>query len=154
MKLSPAAADIASLDGIVKAAYDVISGPAGVARDWERFRSLYAPGARLMPVVSHQGTSPPAANSGPKGGATVRVLSPEEYIRRVEPIFATESFWECETGRQVEAIGRIAHVLSHYESRREADGPAFETGTNSMQLFYDERRWWIVSVMWNTARAE
>jgi hypothetical protein len=134
-------ADAASLAAIIKASYDVISGPAGQARDWERFRSLYAPGARLMPVVG--GDSP-----------HVRTLGPEEYIRRVEPIFAVEDFWERETSREVQRFGRIAHVVSHYESVRKPNEPAFETGTNSMQLFYDDTRWWIVSVMWNTARAE
>ncbi len=133
-------ADVATLDAIIHATYDVISGPAGQPRDWERFRSLFAPGARLMPVVS--GAAP-----------QVRVLSPEEYIRRVEPIFAVEDFWERETGRQAETIGRIAHVLSHYESLRDPKGPPFERGTNSMQLFHDDARWWVVSVMWNTPRS-
>lgn len=138
---SPAAvpSDVATLDAIVKAAYEVISGSAGQKRDWARFRSLYVPGARLMPVIS--GETP-----------HVRVLSPDEYIRRVEPIFATEDFWERETGRQVETFGRIAHVLSHYESQRDPNGTPFERGTNSMQLFYDGVRWWIVSILWNTAR--
>ena len=141
MNVTPAASEVGTLDGIIKATYDVISGPAGKQRDWGRFRSLYAPGARLMPVI---------------GGASphVRVLSPDEYVQRVEPIFVVEDFWELETNRQVEEFGRIAHVVSHYESRRKADGPAFETGTNSMQLFNDGTRWWIVSVMWNTARNE
>jgi hypothetical protein len=133
--------DVASIDAIIHASYEVISGPAGEARDWERFRSLYVPGARLIPVIS--GAQP-----------HVRVLTPEDYIRRVEPIFAQESFWERETSREEKTIGRIAHVLSHYESLHSADGEPFETGTNSIQLFWDDRRWWIVSVMWNTARSE
>jgi hypothetical protein len=133
-------ADVATLDSIIHATYDVISGPAGQLRDWDRFRSLYIPGARLMPVVS---TDKPA----------VRVLSPEDYIRRVEPIFAKESFYERETSRQVEQIGRIAHVLSHYESVREPNAPPFEHGTNSLQLFTDDSRWWVISVLWNTSRS-
>lgn len=132
-------ADHSNLSSIIHASYEVISGPAGQARDWERFRSLYIPGARLMPVVG--GENP-----------QVRVLSVEEYIRRVEPIFAVESFYERETSREEKVLGRVAHVLSYYESLREPDGTPFETGTNSMQLFFDDRRWWVVSVMWNTAR--
>ena len=133
--------EFATIDGVLKAMYEVISGPAGQPRDWARLRSLYAPGARLMPVV---------------GGAQprVRVLSVEDYIRRVEPIFVTESFWERETSRQMETFGRVAHVLSSYESLRTPDGTAFERDKNSIQLFFDDSRWWIVSVMWNTSRAE
>ena len=78
--------------------------------------------------------------------------SVEDYIRRVEPIFAEENFWERETSRQVEMVGRIAHVLSRYESLRDPNEEPFEHGANSMQLFFDDTRWWIVSVMWNTAR--
>jgi hypothetical protein len=134
-------ADVNTLDGILHASYAVISGPAGQQRDWDRFRSLFVPGARLMPVIS--GAAP-----------RVRVLTPEDYIRRVEPIFAQEGFWERETSRQAETIGRVAHVLSHYESLHDPDGVPFEHGTNSIQLFNDGVRWWIVSIMWNTARGE
>ena len=94
-----------------------------------------------MPVVSIPGESP-----------RVRVLSPEEYIERVELIFATESFWERESSREVEQFGRVAHVLSHYEALRTPDGEPFEKGTNSIQLFWDDSRLWIVSIMWNTPR--
>lgn len=135
--------DVSSLDAIIHAMYDVLSGPAGQKRDWDRLRSLYLPEARLMPVVSLPG-----------GGARPRVLSPEDYIRRVEPIFAVEDFWERESGRQTETFGRIAHVLSHYDSFRDPNGAPFESGSNSIQLFYDDTRWWIVSVMWNTARSQ
>lgn len=132
--------DVATLDAILRAMYEIISGPLGQPRDWERFRALFTPGARLMPVVSGERPS-------------VRILSPEDYILRVEPIFATEPFWERETSREVQAFGRIAHVLSHYESLRDSEGEPFERGTNSMQLFWDDARWWVVSVMWNTSRA-
>ncbi len=136
-----AAAEVASLDGIIHAMYEVISGPAGAARDWNRFRRLYAPGARLMPVVNAAGEE-----------ARVRILSPEEYIERVTPIFAVEHFWERETSRDSRTFGQIAHVLSSYESLRDPAGHPFEHGINSVQLFNDSRRWWIASVMWNTSR--
>jgi hypothetical protein len=135
--------DVSTLDGILHAAYDVLSGPAGRPRDWERYRTLFTDGARLMPVVAVAGAK-----------AHVRQLSLDDYIRRVEPIFAAEDFWERETSRQSEILGRVAHVLSRYESLRDPNGPPFERGANSMQLFYDDTRWWIVSVMWNTSRSE
>lgn len=121
------ASDVKTIDGIIRASYAVISGPAGQQRDWDRFRSLFSPGARLLPVIS--GAEP-----------RVRILTPEDYIRRVEPIFAKEDFWERETSRQAETIGRIAHVLSHYESLHDPDGAPFERGTNSIQLFNEHRK--------------
>ena len=134
-------ADVATLDAIIHASYEVISGPKGQARDWDRLRSLYAPGARLMPIVSPAGQP-----------AYIRILSPDDFIERVKPIFAKEGFWERETSREVKRVGGIAHVLSEYESRHQADGEPFDRGTHSMQLFFDGTRWWIVSVMWHTAR--
>ena len=134
--------DVSTLDGLIRASYKVLSGPAGQRRDWERYRTLFIDGARLMPVVAVTGGKP-----------RVRQLSLEDYIRRVEPIFAVEDFWERETSRQTETFGRVAHVLSAYESLRDPDGPPFDRGANSMQLFYDDSRWWVVSVMWNTSRS-
>lgn len=135
--------DVATLDAILHAFYETVSGAVGQPRDWDRFRSLLLPGARLMPIVSL---------AGDKAG--VRFLSTEDFIQRVEPIFAVEDFWERETSRQTETVGRFAHVLSFYESLRSPDGPPFERSVNSIQLFNDGLRWWIVNVMWNTSRAE
>jgi len=134
--------DVSTLDGILNASYEVLSGPAGQARDWDRYRTLFVDGARLMPVVAVAGEKP-----------RVRQLSVEDYIRRVEPIFAVENFWERETSRKTETFGRIAHVVSQYESLRDPNGPPFEHDANSIQLFYDDSRWWIISVMWNTSRS-
>jgi hypothetical protein len=141
--MSPALpSDVSTLDGILHALYEVLSGPAGKSRDWDRYRSLFVEGARMMPVVA-AGVDKPHA----------RQLTVEDYIRRVEPIFAVENFWERETSRQTEIVGRIAHVLSRYESLRDPNGPPFEHGANSMQLFFDDSRWWVVSIMWNTSRS-
>jgi hypothetical protein len=135
--------DVDTLDSILHAFYETVSGAVGQPRDWDRFRSLILPGGRLMPVVSIPGDR-----------AGVRFLSTEDFIHRVEPIFAVEDFWERETSRQTETLGHFAHVLSFYECLRSPDGPPFERSVNSIQLLNDGLRWWIVNVMWNTSRAE
>ena len=135
--------DVATLDAILHALYEIISGAAGQPRDWDRYRSLFLPSARLMPIVSIPGEK-----------AGVRFLSVEDYIHRVEPIFAIEDFWERESSRQTETVGHFAHVLSFYESLRSPDGLPFERGANSIQLLNDGFRWWVVSIMWNTSRTE
>ena len=135
--------DVASIDAIINALYESISGPAGQKRDWDRFRSLFLPGGHLIPVISLEGER-----------ARARLLSPEDYIRRVEPIFANEDFWERESKRQAETFGHVAHVLSYYESFHEPQGSPFAQGANSLQLFHDGLRWWIVSIIWNTFLSE
>src|SRR5438093_6886251 len=46
--VAPRAADVATVDGIVKAYYDVITGPAGQPRQWSRDRSLYIVDLRFV----------------------------------------------------------------------------------------------------------
>lgn len=143
-------ADVESIDAIVAAAYDGISGPAGKKRDWDRERSLYFPGARLIPL---------AAEAGVAGGKDVdlrpQVLDIEGFIARVEPFFQESGFYEKEIARRIEQFGNIAHVWSTYESRHNEDDPEpFMRGINSIQLFNDGKRWWIVNIYWRQESAE
>jgi hypothetical protein len=132
-------ADVASIDAIIRAAYDVISGSSGEKRDWDRERSLFYPGARLSP------TAKPGANDG----LAPQMLDVEGFIARVEQYVTESGFFEKEIARRTEQFGRIAHVWSTYESRHNADDPKpFMRGINSIQLFYDGSRWWIVSIYW------
>ncbi len=140
--------DVSSIDGIIAAAYDVISGPAGQKRDWERERALFAPGARLIPTA-------PAPGGADGGKLAPQVLDVEGYIARVEPFFAEQGFYEKEIARVTEQFGHIAHVWSTYESRHSPDDPQpFMRGINSFQLFHDGERWWILSVYWQHESAE
>jgi hypothetical protein len=138
MKTSKAnPADVASIDAIVTAAYDVISGPGGKKRNWERERSLYYPGARLIP------TGKPDTKLAPE------ILDVDGFITRVEPFFKENGFYEKEIARRTEQFGQIAHVWSIYESRHSEDDPEpFMRGINSIQLFNDGKRWWIVNIYW------
>jgi hypothetical protein len=141
--------DLSSIDAIIGAAYDVISGAAGHKRDWDRERSLFVPGARLIPTSPVPG----AADSG--HDLIPQVLDIDGYIARVEPLFAEHGFYEKEVARRTERFGQIAHVWSTYESRHRPDDPEpFMRGINSIQLFYDGTRWWIVSVYWQHESAE
>ena len=136
-------ADVASIDAIITAAYDVISGHAEEPRDWDRERSLYLPGARLIPTAPA-----PGATAG-SGELTPQVLDIEGYIARVGAYFAANGFFEKEVARKTEQFGQIAHAWSTYESRRHPDDPEpFMRGINSIQLFYDSSRWWIVTIYW------
>ena len=129
-----------TIDGILAALYAVISGPAGQKRDWERMRTLFAPGARLMPTAP----VPP-----PDEGQTVQVLDVDGYVARAGNYLEENGFFESETARRVETYGHIAHAWSTYESRHRADDPEpFARGINSIQLMHDGRRWWLVTIFW------
>jgi hypothetical protein len=139
----PASGDVATPDAIVAALYDVISGPAGEARDWRRFHALFIPGARLIPV-----------RVNPDGTRGHRVMTPEEYAQSSGPGLEARGFFEREIGRTSEAFGAILHAFSTYESRRSSGGPVIARGINSIQLFYDGQRWWVVTVLWDAERPD
>ena len=132
--------DVATMDSIVAALYDVISGPAGQKRNWDRFRSLFYPGARLIPTGRR-----------PTGETVARVGSPEDYITRSAPLLEQNGFFEHEISRRTEKFGNIAHLFSTYESRHKAeDEKPFARGINSIQLWNDGKRWWVLTVFWQS----
>jgi len=133
----PDPADVATIDGILAAVYGAISGPAGQPRDWERFRSVMHPQARLMPT-------------GPRGpgASVVAVNDVETYIQRATPGLEGGGFFENEIGRRTDRYGNVVHLMSAYESLRTADGEPFARGVNSFQLFFDGNRWWVMSIFW------
>ena len=131
--------DVATLDGLMAAVYDVISGDAGEERDWDRFRSLFHPElGRLMAV-------------GPRreGGFGVRAMRPEDYVASAGAFFAQEGFYESELARRTERFGHIAHAFSTYESRRAPGDEPFARGINSFQMLWDGERWWVLSIFWD-----
>ena len=84
-----------------------------------------------------------------------QILDIEGFIARVEPFFEENGFYEKEIARRTEQFGNIAHVWSIYESRHKEDDPEpFMRGINSIQLFNDGKRWWIVNIYWQQENAQ
>ena len=138
-------ADVASVDAIITALYDVISGPVGEKRDWDRLRSLFAPGAKMLPVVRQ-----PDGTFGPM------ILTPEDYIARSGDMLEKYGFSEKEIARRSEQFGNIVHVWSTYEGKFAAPNPPVPPprGINSIQLYNDGKRWWVLNLMWEAERPD
>ena len=141
--IAPRTEDVGSVDGIMKAFYEVISGPAGQARQWSRDRTLYIADIRFV-SMSEDKAGHPKAN----------VVSHQQYVDGSDAILMKEGFYENEIHRVTEKFGNIAHVFSTYESRLKADGPVIARGINSIALFYDGKRWWIASAIWDEERPD
>ena len=136
--IAPLQKDVSSIDGIVTALYDVISGPAGEKRNWDRMRTLFIPEARLM-----------STSKRPDGTMGKRVRSVEEYISISGPLLEKDGFFEREIGRSMDQYGAIVQLFSSYDSKRKlTDETPFTRGINSIQLWNDGSRWWIVSILW------
>ncbi|MEL7250246.1 MAG: hypothetical protein AAFO03_17615 [Bacteroidota bacterium] len=132
------AADVASLDAIMSALYEVISGDAGVKRDWDRFRYLFVEDARLIPT-----------GKNPEGEVGFRIMSPDGYVERSGAWLEENGFHEVEIHRVTEEYGSLVHLFSTYESyRSKQDEEPFMRGINSIQLLNDGKRWWIMHIYW------
>jgi hypothetical protein len=132
--------DVETVDAIIAALYNVISGPAGEVRNWNRMRSLFLPEGKLVATAVR-----------PTGEVVKRVLTVEEYIAGNGPVLEKNGFFEKEIHRKQEVYGHIAHCFSTYEARRTAtDAEPFMRGINSIQLYNDGKRWWILTVFWQT----
>jgi hypothetical protein len=127
----PSAADLAAIDAAIRGVYEVISGPPGQKRDFDRMRSLFAPGATLKAI-------------GPKG---LHGGSLEDYIARDKDILEREGFTERELGRRLEVWGGLATAWSSYDGRT-ASGSFHERGINSFELVKIDGKWLIASILW------
>ncbi|MEP6705557.1 MAG: hypothetical protein ABJB34_12190 [Acidobacteriota bacterium] len=137
--------DVASLDAIMKAVYDVISGDAGKERDWDRFRSLFYKDARLIP----SGKNPQTGVIG------ARVLTPDDYVKASGPYLVKNGFHEREIARHIDQWGNIAQVFSTYASFHKSDDKdPFMRGINSFQLLNDGKRWWVLNIYWQQESPE
>jgi hypothetical protein len=129
-----------TVDSIIAAVYGVISGPAGQKRDWDRMRTLFQPEARMI-----------AVGKGRDGAVRKQVLTVEEYIKSSGPFLEGQGFFEKEVARRIEQYGNIAQVFSTYEARQKADdAKPFMRGINSFQLWNDGKRWWVVTIFWQS----
>ena len=139
----PKPSDVASPEAILTAIYEVISGPKGQPRDWDRMRSLFLPSARLIPAR--------AAKDSPHADAII--LPIDDYIARSSGNMTANGFFEHGIRNEVQQFGNIAHVWSTYESRHNADDATpFARGINSIQLLKDGDRYWIVNIFWDNER--
>jgi len=132
--------NVRSVNAIIQTLYDVISGPVGKDRDWDTFRSLFATDARLYVAYPSQDS-----------GAVLRTMTPDEYANKNKTRLADVGFKEEEVHRTTERYGAITHVFSTYESHFINTNNEEDTvkGINSIQLFNDGSRYYILSICWD-----
>ncbi|MEZ5344868.1 MAG: hypothetical protein R2681_04850 [Pyrinomonadaceae bacterium] len=137
--------DVESIDSIIKATYDSISGGIGVKRNWDRFNSLFHPSARLIPTGKNQQT----------GVFAARAMSPQDYIDSSGAFLVNNGFTEKEIARHTDTFGNIVQAFSSYEGTFTQNGnPGKIRGINSFQLMNDGKRWWIVTIFWQAEGAD
>ncbi len=128
--------DVQTVDAILSALYEVISGEAGETRNWERFKNLFTPDAKLIPTSKNK-----------EGSISYAQLSPSDYIELFQSRVTT-AFYERELNRMTDAYGTIVHVFSTYETREMKEGPVTNRGINSIQLLKTHERYYIMNIFW------
>ena len=128
--------DVSSVDKIIAALYEAISGEAGSPRDWERFQNLFGKEAKLIPT-----------SKNPQGDLQYRTMTPAEYITMFTSRIST-GFFERELHKEVNEYGSIVHSFSTYVTSLTANSTATNRGINSIQLFKDKDRYYIVNIFW------
>lgn len=140
----PRPEDVQSIDSILKAYYESVSGEKGKPRDWNRLRSLTFPGLRFV-------TARPMDNNV----AIPMELTVDQYVELNTKYFEKGGYFEKEIHRETNTYGNIAQVFSTYEARRDVREPRpYSRGINSMQMLFDGTRWWIVSILWDFERPD
>jgi len=139
-EITPRSEDVGTLDGIIKAYYETITGPAGQPRQWARDRTLYIPDMKFV-SIEMRGNKPFA-----------NVMSHQQYVESSDAYMVKNGFFEREIHSVARTFGSMTQVFSTYEIRNKADGPVMARGINSIELFYDGSRWWITAAMWEDER--
>lgn len=130
---APPATDPVDLDvrATVLAEYNVISGQAG-RRDWDRFKELFAPGARIITV---------------RNGAA-EALTPDEYVTKNKPWFDQNAIFQHPVSTKIERHGDLAHVIATDESRHASnDEKPYAQGVTSFDLVHSGDAWKIVTIV-------
>ncbi|REG83133.1 hypothetical protein [Algoriphagus antarcticus] len=129
---------VQTLDGTIETLYGVISGEKDVERDWELFKYLFHPDAKLIPTGKNQA-----------GVIGATFMTPEDYIARAGKMLVEIGFFEKEIHRTEDTFGNITEVFSTYNSyNNESMDTPFARGINSIQLLNDGNRWWIINIYW------
>jgi hypothetical protein len=130
--------DVSTIEGIVKASYETISGGVGVARQWGRDRTLFAPSVRYISLSKNKA-----------GEVKARTSDYQEYLDESDDFLVKEGFTEVELGHEIKRFGNVATVLSSYEGRVQSTGKVVTRGVNIFSLYFDGKRWWIQTMMWD-----
>lgn len=137
-KAEPRPEDVGTIEGIVRASYETISGGVGVPRQWGRDRTLFAQSVRYISIGKDKG-----------GAVEVRTSDYQEYLDESDEFLVKQGFTEVELGRKIERFGNVATVLSSYEGKVQSTGKVVTRGVNIFSLYFDGKRWWIQTMLWD-----
>lgn len=136
------AEDVSTIEGIVTASYETISGGPGVPRQWGRDRTLFDPNSRSVAIHVDAKT----------GTIKTESMTEQDFADRSDASIVKQGFTEREIKHVIKRYGNVATVLSSYEGSMA--NRVIERGVNIFQLYFDGKRWWILSMVWDEERPD
>ena len=137
---------VQTIDSIIKATYDSMSGEPGDQRDWELYRFLYHPNGQMIRYE----------NDFIDGELRPQYMSPDDFVNSIGKWIATvrkTGFYEREIHRITKVYGNTAHVWSTCESFHSKndmkENKPYVRNVHSVQLAYYRERWWVLSMYWS-----
>jgi predicted small secreted protein len=121
--------DVKSLDAIITAYYEVISGSSNDPWQFERDQYIHSKNA----VITRLDENGKAESHSLEAEYVPLALSPKS------------DFYEKELKRKVSQFGNLGQVWSAFEIRTEPNIASSIRGLNSIQLHFENGRWWIDS---------
>jgi hypothetical protein len=135
--------DVGTPDAVVRALYETVSRAPGQPFQWDRMRSLFLPGALMIPNTEQT-----------RGTFTTHTV--ESFISWIDQGWRTvigtpndRGFAESHVAGITEQYGDIAHVMSTYQKHRWNDTTVLGRGINSIQMVKKDGRWWVTSIIWD-----
>jgi hypothetical protein len=137
--LTPAArpGDVISPEALLAALHDSVSGPPGPV-DWNRFRSLFLPAARLG-----------SSRTDAQGVTHITTSSVEELITSGAAEREKMPWYEVILVKHIEKFDNIAVAYYSHDDRPAREGNAIQRSVNICEMLYDGKRWWIHSASWD-----
>jgi len=135
--------EVGTLDGIIEAYYKIVTVKKGEKVSYERDSLLHSPNALVG-----------MAQKNKDGKVDLKLVSLKQFHQNSDAFLEKEGFYEKEISRKVENFGPLYHVWSTYEAKHFADGPVIDRGINSIQLFFDGTRFWILSWIFDNESKE
>ena len=119
----PLKADVATIDGIIKAYYEIISGPAGEPINFQRDKSLHYENALILFSGSHKNKI---------YNDIKNVFDFHKNSAKTKP-----GIWEYEIERDTHQYGNIVNVWSTFGIREKVGGGFKEKVISSVQLYHE-----------------
>jgi len=134
-RFSPRAEDVSTIDGMVKAYYEVVFRfPADQPRQWgSRRYALYSQRAVLSSSAQDEA-----------GKTTAQSMTHQEFVDSSDLSLRGQSLLRARKFHRItHRAGNVAHLLSTSEHTSSSTGPVEGRSVDSLELFWDGTRWWI-----------